>query len=386
MVRKTAMPSAANWSQVVYFRVYKGDVNQQHSHAYLFANGRQQCKIVVKYVLADAKGNPVVPTPGSVELLLVDGNNSYLRPGPWTISPTRNEYTWDESMFPKALAPPTDEDAGSSADDARRDHLWGTEMEITQTFYTATSVVDSTTVGARISMIGGQYSAHTLSEGIKDDNGGEGDRAGKFYSTVTVHPTKPKMFNLACYGDFVSGDTHLLKDYLLYGRVGAGNRSYEQVLMVNYDNGTRPVNLKRVVTASGNDIFSLWADRGESGNGTEWSFTYVVQPGTYSALAEDSGRIYLAAWNWSYKNTLGSRMSTLVPRVEKGSSRHVVIGHVMGGDHEQFYRMNDDGTYARLEDRRELVIIIIDEYGNDHRLRLYMKNGNDLNYLYLDLA
>jgi hypothetical protein len=358
-------------------------VNQQHSHAYLFANGRQQCKIVVKYVLADAKGNPVKPTPGSVELLLVDGSNSYLRPGPWPISATRNEYTWDESMFPKALATPSDEDAGSSADDARRDHLWGTEMEITQTFYTATSVVDPTTVGARISMIGGQYSANTLSESVKDDNGGEGDRAGKFYSTVTVHPTVQKALALEAYGD-VKTNSNVLNDYLLSGKPAKGRRAYEQVLWVKYAPPVGEVEIKQVRTQSGATAFALWADRGESSNGTEWSFTYCVQPGSNTPQVGKLGpQMLVRSGQSSQRWTIAGLLASHVEEVKRGGRSRVVIGQVMGDDHLQFFEWDTFGALGRMEDHREEFIILTDEFGNDHKLRLYIESGNSLNYVSL---
>lgn len=370
MTEKTesGISTAPNWAQVLYLRIYKSDVNQQHSDAYVFANLRQQCRIIVKYVVADSDGNPVLPTQGSLSLGLIDATHkSDLTTLPdWTVLKEPGAYEWNESVVQRmAGSTSANDSAGTSSEVPGQLAAYENVVE----FFVATSTSVTTTIGARIEMPGTSLRVDSLSQEIGDDNGGLGDGHGKFHSTVRIHAVSATLPQ-SCYGDLNPGSNSLLAAHYIEG---GSTRVFEHIINVRYPGTDTEVNLNEFKIPSGASLFCLWEDRGEADGGQEWAFTYSVQPGSSNLQLNDDRPRFIGKGN-NGDGTMWDCFRDHVKSVVHRSQARIIIGVVLGYNHYQFFYQLSESSFERSDARLNNTITFSDAYGNEHRLRVTLEN------------
>lgn len=378
MVREADKPADASpnrWSSIYYLKIYKEGDSSPNPPVYFFGNGRQKCKIYVELVAHDATGKPVTLTAAElashVKLIAYSGGD-LLGVGQyagWLATTAANEYIWDEG-FARQFAPLEQIEAENrSINLSFKPAVTGGQ---TIAFYVSSDRAGDLSVAVRVTNVAGTAIAMTNwpSAGSGD---GYGDGNGKFNSSVNLRAQRFVLPSVHAYGLKVPGDDHLLMDHLKYGPKGDDRlRAYEQYIELTYMD--RSFSWRYAARHdTGSMDFSVWYSIGKGG-AANWSLTYVVQPGETKYRFFSSFIGYLVGHSLKVIPTI---LETCVPSYGPNSKR-VVIGQVMADfDHD----IADWNFVVRQAPERNLVLV--DEYGNEHYLRLYLPEGK-LNYVAID--
>ncbi|MEX1826494.1 hypothetical protein [Luteibacter sp. CQ10] len=416
----------ATWAQVTYFQVYKLFAGMSPEELRVFANGRQQCRIVVSFTANDANGNPVTLSDAEisqhVRLIQYQGGQPIeSTPGAmWVSTRVKNEYEWDENMLSGSADTHVDENR-SHAHAVRDGQIQVQSVE----FFLSTRSTSTTMIGAQITYPNGAPPARTNNTHI-EFNKPDGDGAGQFHSAVQVRPVSIQSMQVE-YGE--NGGSGLFPYPV--GNSSYSYRAIEHRLTVRI-NG-RTASLKSIkASSSGGDVPSIY-QYGYLLDTWKWGVTYYAQPGARMpdrfagplAYVDITGRSGTGPASNGETNALGlasqaiesidrivmralgheptggtcrsgadgstqeervlmtptQMFANCVGSIQNAGSTQAIVGLLVGNLAARF----KTSTQFETPEVRFTEINIVDAYGNDHPLRLGF-NGNKANELTLTRA
>ncbi|QWT21841.1 hypothetical protein KPL74_07490 [Bacillus sp. NP157] len=378
MQRDTTLATPLSGVSFNFLRIFREGSEYVRPKFYIFSNGRQACKIRVEF-LAVENGMPRELTPAEIfnsfKLISYSGGN-LLGSGKytaWKVWKIPSPYVWNENLVMTFAAPM----AAGEADERRVKDV-GVRATGTQVFdfWVMTEVAESLRVAVAFIDENGSVIASTNWDlpGIEEGSD-RGDGFGKFNSSVNIIGTKFNQPDIAYYGRKWSDDRHRLLDTRVKGSNNS-LRSYEQLITLTYE---KTVFHWVSMSDGGLAKFSLWNDEGKAPSGAEWCITYVYQPRSKIVGYSDSLGCLLAGASHAFRWSIPELMDEYAVSNTHDTSA-LVIGMVLSDEHLQIY----DRNVARLPSRRSADLLLRDEFGNDHKIRLFLIGGNGFNYLAID--
>jgi hypothetical protein len=371
---------AAEWVEIAFLRIFKEGDASTRPRAYVFSNTRQQCMVKVEFLALDAAGKAAHLTEADIARhvsLIQYAGGQQLGTGSssqWRYGQSHGGYVWLESLV-KNLEPTAVDVPDDAPAPAKQPRESGTQVA---TFYVSTGAAETQRVAVEITRSSGASIAKSNWSGVAEGDG-YGDGNGKFNASVDLFGVRFRQPPAAAYGRKRDGDPHLLKDYLVVGTPAKGRRSYEQFIELDYAGVRFHWRYAERADTRSRDI-CVWNDVGETSNGTEWSITYVIQPNerTYRYFSDYLGFL-IRGQSPFLESSIWTLMGTYAPP-RSPSTDWVVIGQVMGDDHYQIH----DWNRVRRAEARSRNLVLMDEFGNEHFIRLYLPEGNYFNFVAID--
>ncbi|HEY4294171.1 hypothetical protein [Luteibacter sp.] len=362
-----ANPSA-NWAQIIFFRIYKDDIEGTRPAIKLFNNTRQRCPVRVALVAADSNGNPVLLSEGDLRTLeLID----YITNAPlsstldWQVSTERGEYTWDESMIPTVVESTDGIATGvTPLSDANREKRQGAQMV---TLYVSTSALSRKQVAVRIPLPSTTAHVSTNHIGVVDPDG-FGDGQGRFNSSVMIEPAAFPSLDIANYGVFDSQGNLLPQPV---GNTDYFYRAVEHHIHISYNGRMLPL---KSVSGSNSSIVGFSVHRTDRPfDLMKWGMTYYGQPG--QAQPEHFPLAPLAKLRLTSGSefTPGTMFNNCIGQIVGKSTTRVVVGLIAGNLEGKFLNSSN----GEIPDRIGASMYLLDDYGNYHDLTLSFGSSAD---------
>lgn len=275
--------TAASWTQVTYFQIYKVFASASPESVGLFANGRQQCQIQVEFIARDDRGTPVTLTASDIRthLQLIDYRSGAVigegATANWSVSTTGNDYEWDESVITMVRDARGETFAQSQGNASATSHPPAPANQQRVTLYVSSAVATRLQVGAKLSYPTASRPAAMTNVSSITFNDPLGNGEGQFNSMVIIDAVAGPALSTQDYGDR-NPDMSLAMQPV--GNENHFFRAFQCRVNVNF--GRRRFPLRSVSGSKGGASGFAVYKYGSFGANWLWGMSYYAQPGAAS--------------------------------------------------------------------------------------------------------
>lgn len=342
--------------QLLDFQIYNVNSMEDHETIAVFANKLQRCWIVVQFIAADEKGNPIDLTDAEMEqaLSLVRYIDGKPLPSSYAFTFENNRFDWTESDIPGRHLKAGDASRNVGATSSRPYRESHPDATQTKTIYL------SVAPGGKNETVGACFKVNeSLIFWTGRPASADQARDGEFDSSVDVVAVpSPSASEI----DFGAGTNGVLFDTPVGEQTRYTYRASEYYLNPKLNGKALPLDgIQGAPFAGGEpttDVFGVYT-HGKFDSPVQWGLSYYASPSNGELVSASLPKAPLSlvggtAPDLMYKNCAG--------KIWGGLANAVVIGILKGKNAAVF----TDSNGTKVADVQSTTVYIQDRYGNSY--------------------